>query len=654
MPIQEEDAAAEAAAAGPVAVASWNWVHATRRLTALENQELQAQVRGCWCGDKKGGEEQLAAAENKELDIVVIDGIVEYVMAMVNHHHDTKKTVRDVYDALVEMEELHDTTCPPIMAHQIATVLASFLSSINNNNKVTLATTTTTTEEAQERTAAVAADVGVEVTTSGSIVAATPSLDSNKEEKSSAASVAAAIYEEDVNNDNSNEEKKCDDDENNNNKCAVDEEANFANVQLRLENGDAAFQYGDYRLAEREYQTAISHIKKLNTRMTIIRSSSSSSSSSHVMNTASSSSDVSHGGEVAQEEEDKTPSAPTAGSMTTCEGENISNGDKVQEEDQVNEYPLTAHDDDDENDNNNNSCENNNEKLLAAAMVKWNEVRIARKEWKRASIYARIALLHDESNQDAWYQLAKSLYHQKRLRAALEAAKKMGAQQNNNNHGNDGDGGRGQRLMAAMRDYFFRVVEKNRNLFRRIIDSYRLWSHDVNEYYRTTTTNSSSSSSATEGGDEEKEGNRSNNNKTSCVHSLYGLKAQRQQQFIDNAEESDHDVDDKPLLPLKHFRAYLRMGRGVLPDSLMPEKNKISYQALMAMATADDWANIGVTITPQEIQEHYNDANVNNNSGGDDSVLQSLRSFAVSIAGQIHGEGHKDIMDYLSEDDDEE
>jgi tetratricopeptide (TPR) repeat protein len=596
----------EAEAAAPAPDASWRRIHlsTTRKLTSQENQALETQVRGCWCVQEAGHGE----AKNKKL---LVDGILEYVMCMV--HHD--ETVQQVYDALLELEMVD--ACPASMAHTIAQVIAAFLLLLLQELSDTTATAASTTEPAAAATVA-AADVGVEVTNSGSIVAATPSLDSHNQETTTAAATttavvsttaAAAIYED---GDDNNEEKKCDDvEDDDDEEKGQEEEANLDNVHLRLENGDAAFAYSDYRLAERQYQMAISHLKKM------IMICSSSSSSSSVANHP----DL--GGSSSSNGEEEPPEHPH------CEDEEESSPPPAT--DSIN----TTRDDDDDEENSNENVE----KLLAVALVKMNECRMARKEWKRVSVYAHIALLHDASNADAWYQLAKSLYHQKRLRPALEAAKKM--EQHDD---------RGQRLMHAMRDYFFRVVEKNRPLFRRIIDSYRLWSHDIeNEYNNNSTT--TSIGDCTEGG-----GDGGSSNKV-CMYSLYALKAQQQQVCIDNHAEVDEDEEMKPLMPLKHFRAYLRMGRGVLPDSLMPEKNKISYQALMAMATADDWANIGVTVTPQEIQEHYR-ANINNKNvgGGDDLVLDSLRSFAVSIAGPIHGEGHKDIMQYLSaeEDDDDE
>jgi hypothetical protein len=225
------------------------------------------------------------------------------------------------------------------------------------------------------------------------------------------------------------------------------------------------------------------------------------------------------------------------------------------------------------------------------------------------------------------------------------------------NDDDDDDDNRGQRLMLAMREYFLSVVEKNKNLFTRIIDSYRLWSHDDNEY-RMTMSNTTTAATTTTGGGGDGGGGGGNK---PCVHSLYGLKAQQQQQEQhgqdDNnncsSDDDDQEEEEEPLLPLKHFRAFLRMGKGVLPDSLIPEKNKISYQALIVMATADDWANIGKTVTPLEMEEHYHRQI---EGGGFNSSVESLRLFAISIAGPIHHDGHdgnKDIMEYMSSDDEE-
>jgi hypothetical protein len=173
----------------------------------------------------------------------------------------------------------------------------------------------------------------------------------------------------------------------------------------------------------------------------------------------------------------------------------------------------------------------------------------------------------------------------------------------------DEGGGRGIKLVKAIQSFLWSVIDKKRHLFQRIIDSYRLRADD--EAVQCVYSNEL------------------------CQYNIYGLRAQGIR-----------------TPPLKHFRAYLRRGHHVnlIPEYLLPENGTVKYQALVYMATNDDWFDIGFATDHSRIRACYSSGTIQSV----DSV-ESLRSFAVEIAGPIApGQQQDHVMDSISDDDDDD
>jgi hypothetical protein len=68
------------------------------------------------------------------------------------------------------------------------------------------------------------------------------------------------------------------------------------------------------------------------------------------------------------------------------------------------------------------------------------------------------------------------------------------------------------------------------------------------------------------------------------------------------------------------------------------------------MATTDDCFNIGSAKHENRIQAFY----LMTQQASNDNSVESLRSFAVQIAGPIQGQDQIDTMDYISDDDDDD
>jgi hypothetical protein len=167
----------------------------------------------------------------------------------------------------------------------------------------------------------------------------------------------------------------------------------------------------------------------------------------------------------------------------------------------------------------------------------------------------------------------------------------------------------GIKLVQTIKSFLLDLIGKKRALFQRIVDSYRLRVDD--ECVQTDELGKL------------------------CPYSIYGLRARGIR-----------------AVPLKHFRAYLRMGHRnrVLPDYLLPENGTVKYQALIYMATNDDWFNIGFATEENRIQAFYR------LTGASDDSVESLRSFAVEVAGPIcHSDDkQRHFMDYISDDDNDD
>ena len=236
------------------------------------------------------------------------------------------------------------------------------------------------------------------------------------------------------------------------------------------------------------------------------------------------------------------------------------------------------------------------EKEIGKVLANIAECYLRLENWAHAAASAQTALEFDSDNGKAHYRLAKAHFHLKHYLVAMMHASRVENEE-------------GEKLLNKMKQHLLTIIEKNRDMFRRIIDSYRLRVED--EYTHT--------------GDISR-------------YSLYGLAAEGQGEAI----------------PMKQFRAYVRLGvkKGVIMSSLLPENDTLKFEALSYMAITDKWANICYAVEKHDIEARYKEAGIS------DSV-SSLRTFANSIVGHLRGpfdfdgETEEDIMDYFSDEEEE-
>ena len=217
------------------------------------------------------------------------------------------------------------------------------------------------------------------------------------------------------------------------------------------------------------------------------------------------------------------------------------------------------------------------------------------KNWVKAATNASIALDFDPTNDKARYRLAQAMHKLGRYISAMGSAARVNNPQ-------------GRKLYEQIRFALVSIIDKNKATFCRIIDSYRLRVED--EYMRT--------------GD-------------FSMHSRYGMRAEGR---------------DGP--PMKHFRAYVRLGvnKEIIPASLAPNENSLDLQALEFMAYTDDTYNIDYAVEQHDIQEHYRKV-------GCTDTVASLRHFAASIIGPLpalyayNGDSSEDLLDYMSEEEED-
>jgi tetratricopeptide (TPR) repeat protein len=117
-------------------------------------------------------------------------------------------------------------------------------------------------------------------------------------------------------------------------------------------------------------------------------------------------------------------------------------------------------------------AENTKEKCrkeLSIVLTKLGECHAVGKRWDLASGYAKMALENDATNQDALYLRAKAQYYDKELWYALVTARSMAP-----------DDERGIKLVKTIQSFLLSVIDKNRDLLQRIIDSYRLRAQTTN------------------------------------------------------------------------------------------------------------------------------------------------------------------------------
>ena len=221
--------------------------------------------------------------------------------------------------------------------------------------------------------------------------------------------------------------------------------------------------------------------------------------------------------------------------------------------------------------------------------------KLRSKNWARAATNASVALEFDPTNDKACYRFAEAMHKLGKYMSAMGSAAKVKNPQ-------------GRKLYDQVQAALVSIIDKNKATFYRIIDSYRLRVED--EYMRT--------------GD-------------FSMHSRYGMHAEG-------------------LFgpPMKHFRAYVRLGVNteIIPASLAPNQNSLDLQALEFMAYTDDTFNVEYALEQHHIQEHYQKV-------GCTDTVASLRRFSASVIGPLpvfyayDEHGSDDLEDYMSEEEED-
>jgi hypothetical protein len=230
---------------------------------------------------------------------------------------------------------------------------------------------------------------------------------------------------------------------------------------------------------------------------------------------------------------------------------------------------------------------------MSKSLANASECYLRLENYPMAASTAIEALKCDPDNVKARYREAKALFGMKKYYLALSSASQVPTQE-------------GARLMKQSQEPLDRIVAKNRRLFRRIIDSYRLRVED--EYVQTGDCDS---------------------------YSLYGRMAE----------------GHKEVAPLKHFRAYVRMGvaKKVLPKTLSSEPLtgfSLDFSALLFMTYSDEWHDICLAVEKHDVETHYREKEIM------DSVA-SLRALARDIMGPIQEyaeENQEDDIHYYFSD----
>ena len=197
------------------------------------------------------------------------------------------------------------------------------------------------------------------------------------------------------------------------------------------------------------------------------------------------------------------------------------------------------------------------------------------KEWPSAVTYATMALEVDPENERARFHLAKAFFELENYVDAIDNAVRVRHE-------------KAERLVSQARSVLHSIVQKYEDLFRCIIDSYRLRMDD--EYHQL--------------GEDQV-----------SVHSLYGLHA---------AER------DSGKIPVHHFRAYIRMGvsRHIIPQFVIEEDTML--QAIVFMALSDEFSNLAYPVTGYELEAYQDIA-----GGGTSYTVPLLRKFAADIKGPL-------------------
>jgi len=197
------------------------------------------------------------------------------------------------------------------------------------------------------------------------------------------------------------------------------------------------------------------------------------------------------------------------------------------------------------------------------------------KEWPSAVTYATMALEVDPENERARFHLAKAFFELENYVDAIDNAVRVRHE-------------KAERLVSQARSVLHSIVQKYEDLFRCIIDSYRLRMDE--EYHQL--------------GEDQV-----------SVHSLYGLHA---------AER------DSGKIPVHHFRAYIRMGvsRHIIPQFVVEEDTML--QAIVFMALSDEFSNLAYPVTGYELEAYQDIA-----GGGISYTVPLLRKFAADIKGPL-------------------